>query len=124
MEHLCTIIPVVSEIILNKLDDQSVTNLKVASRDLNYFLDKEKCIPMRKIKKHTSTVELIVLISTLKRHCALSFALHGFVFDGITFLLDTIQDFLCKLGIETTYASSGNEQFFTKSCHCQTYQNY
>jgi len=22
------------------------------------------------------------------------------------------------------YASSGNKRFFTKSCHCQTYQNY
>ena len=22
------------------------------------------------------------------------------------------------------YASSGNKHFFTKSCHCQTYQNY
>ena len=25
---------------------------------------------------------------------------------------------------ETMYASSGNKHFFTKSCHCQTYQNY
>ena len=25
---------------------------------------------------------------------------------------------------ETMYASSGNEHFFTKSCHGQTYQNY
>ena len=49
---------------------------------------------------HSSgTVELIVLILTL-RHCALSFALHGFVFDGITYLLDTIQDFLCKLAMK------------------------
>ena len=56
MEHLCTIFPVVSEIILNNLDDQSVTNLKVASKDFNYFLDKEKYIPMRKIKKHIRDV--------------------------------------------------------------------
>ena len=56
MEHLCTIFSVVSEIIINNLDDGSVTNLKVASRDLNYFLDKEKCIPMRKIKKHIQGV--------------------------------------------------------------------
>ena len=49
MEQLCAIFPVVSEIILNNLDDQSLTNLKVASKDLNYFLDKEKCIPLRKI---------------------------------------------------------------------------
>ena len=25
---------------------------------------------------------------------------------------------------ETMYASSGNKQFFTESCHPQTYQNY
>ena len=56
MEHLCTIFSVVSEIIINNLDDESVTNLKVASRDLNYFLDEEKCIPMRKIKKHIQGV--------------------------------------------------------------------
>ena len=51
MERLCAIFPVVSGIILNNLDDQSWTNLKVASKDLNYLLDKEKCIPLRKIKK-------------------------------------------------------------------------
>ena len=56
---------------------------------------------LRFVAVHSSgTVELIVLISTLKRHCALSFALHGFVFDGITYLPDTIQDFLCKLGMK------------------------
>ena len=27
-------------------------------------------------------------------------------------------------GHETMYASSGNKHFFTKSCHCQSYQNY
>ena len=44
-----------------------------------------------------------------------------------TYLLITIQDFLCKfkVGHETTYASSGNKHFFTKACHRQTkYQNY
>ena len=25
---------------------------------------------------------------------------------------------------QTTYASIGNKHFFTKSCHCQTQQNY
>ena len=39
--------------------------------------------------------------------------------------VDTIQDFLFKLGMKPhTYASSGNKHFFTKSCHHQTYQNY
>ena len=57
MEQLCAIFPVVNGIILNNLDDQSLTNLKVASKDLNYLLDKEKCIPLRKIKKHIRDVD-------------------------------------------------------------------
>ena len=32
--------------------------------------------------------------------------------------------FFAQVGHETTYASSGNKRFFTKSCHCLTYQNY
>ena len=32
--------------------------------------------------------------------------------------------FFYQVGHETMYASSGNKHFFTKSCHCQTYQNY
>ena len=32
--------------------------------------------------------------------------------------------FFDQVGHETMYASSGNRHFFTKSCHCQTYQNY
>ena len=34
------------------------------------------------------------------------------------------QIFFVHVGHETTYASSGNKHFFTKSCHHQTYQNY
>ena len=29
-----------------------------------------------------------------------------------------------QVGHETTYASSGNNHFFTKSYHCQTYRKY
>ena len=29
-----------------------------------------------------------------------------------------------QVGHQTTYAYIGNKHFFTKSCHCQTYQNY
>ena len=39
--------------------------------------------------------------------------------------VDTVQDFLIKLGIKPrlhTYIE--NKHFFTKSCHRQTYQNY
>ena len=32
--------------------------------------------------------------------------------------------FFDQFGHEFMYASSGNKHFFTKSCHCQTYQNY
>ena len=32
--------------------------------------------------------------------------------------------FFGEVGHETMYASSGNKHFFTKSCLCQTYQNY
>ena len=32
--------------------------------------------------------------------------------------------FFDQIGHETMYTSSGNKHFFTKSCHCQTYQNY
>ena len=32
--------------------------------------------------------------------------------------------FFDQVGHETIYASSGNKHFFTKSCHCKTYQNY
>ena len=29
-----------------------------------------------------------------------------------------------QVGHQTTYLSIGNKHFYTKSCHCQTYQNY
>ena len=32
--------------------------------------------------------------------------------------------FFDQVGHEPMYASSGNKHFFTKSCYCQTYQNY
>ena len=32
--------------------------------------------------------------------------------------------FFDQVGRQTRYASIGNRHFFTKSCHCQTYQNY
>ena len=39
--------------------------------------------------------------------------------------LESIQDFLIKLDMKPCkYASSENKHFFTKSSHCQTYQNY
>ena len=32
--------------------------------------------------------------------------------------------FFDQVAHETMYATSGNKNFFTKSCHRQTYQNY
>ena len=32
--------------------------------------------------------------------------------------------FFDQVGHEIMYASSGKKHFFTKSCHCQTYQNF
>ena len=32
--------------------------------------------------------------------------------------------FFDQVGHRTTNASIGNKYFFTKYCHCQTYQNY
>ena len=32
--------------------------------------------------------------------------------------------FFDQVGHETMYAPTRNKHFFTKSCHCQTYQNY
>ena len=32
--------------------------------------------------------------------------------------------FFVQVGHETTYAAIGNHHFFTKTCHCQIYQNY
>ena len=32
--------------------------------------------------------------------------------------------FFDQVGHDTMYASSGNKHFFTKSCHCHTYQIY
>ena len=32
--------------------------------------------------------------------------------------------FFDQVGHETSHASSGNNHFFCKSCHCQTYQNF
>ena len=88
MEHLCTIFPVDSAIILNNLDDQNVTNLKVASKDLNYFLDKEKYIPMRKKQIRDVNFCSESWIKAVKRTQVDNFK--KFCFDFPTFLM-------CKL---------------------------
>ena len=38
--------------------------------------------------------------------------------------VETVQDFLLRVGIETTYVSCGKNHISTKSYHRQNYQNY
>ena len=47
-----------------------------------------------------------------------------FIFKGMSRKLESVQDFLIKFDIKTMYAFSENKHFFTKSWHCQTYQNH
>ena len=41
----------------------------------------------------------------------------------LIYIVDAIQDFFVRVGNETMYLVDIS-MFFTKSCHCQTYQNY
>ena len=41
-----------------------------------------------------------------------------------SFLIRYHSRFVVQVGHETTYAAIGNYHFFTKTCHCQTYQNH
>ena len=58
MEDLCQIFPLVSQIVLNNLDDQSLANCKIASRELKEFLEDEKLLSIRIIKKYQKNLEL------------------------------------------------------------------
>ena len=58
MEDLCQIFPLVSQIVLNNLDDQSLANCKIANRGLKEFLEDEKLLSIRIIKKHEKNLEL------------------------------------------------------------------
>ena len=45
--------------------------------------------------------------------------------DAMRSVLDTVQDFLIKLGIKPRmHLLMGKQDFITKYCHVQTYQNY
>ena len=57
MEDLCQIFPLMSKIVFNNLDDQSLANLKIASRKLNEFLKDEKLLSIRIIKKYRKNFE-------------------------------------------------------------------
>ena len=52
MEDLCQIVPLLSQIVLNNLDDQSLANCKIANRELKEFLEDEKLLSIRIIKKY------------------------------------------------------------------------
>ena len=57
MEDLCQIFPLVSQIVLNNLDDQSLANCKKANRDLKEYLEDEKLLSIRIIKKYKKNFE-------------------------------------------------------------------
>ena len=46
------------------------------------------------------------------------------VFEFVYLITRVRPRFFDQVGHETMYASSGNNHFFIKSCHRQTYQNY
>ena len=60
MEDLCQIFPLVSQIVLNNLDDQSLANCKIASKALKEFLENEKFFSIRIIKKYKKNFELFL----------------------------------------------------------------
>lgn len=47
--------PVISQIILNNVDDESLTNFKISSRENSNFLDNERFYWIRNIKKYSET---------------------------------------------------------------------
>ena len=57
MEDLCQIFPLVSQIVFNNLDDQSLANCKIANRELKEFLEDEKLLSIRIIKKYEKNLE-------------------------------------------------------------------
>ena len=66
----------------------------------------------------------------VKRRCSgghFRQVIQGLVTTAIEYLdcwVGNIQDFSLQVGHETTYASNGNHQSFTLSCHHHTYKNY
>ena len=51
MEDLCLTVPLVSQIIFNNLDDESLANSKISTRKLKEFLEDEKLISIRILRK-------------------------------------------------------------------------
>ena len=49
--------PVISQIILNNVDDNSLTNFKISSRENSNFLDNERFYWIRNIKKYSANFE-------------------------------------------------------------------
>ena len=57
MEDLGRRFPLISEIILNNVDDKSLTNFRKASRDNSNFLDNERFYWIRNIKRYSANFE-------------------------------------------------------------------
>ena len=58
MEELCQVFPFVSQIVLNNVDDQSLVNCKISAKVLNEFLEDEKLISIRIIRKYEKNFKL------------------------------------------------------------------
>ena len=57
MKDLCRNLPLLTGLILNHLDDQSLINCKIASRELSKYLEGTKLINIRIIRKYRSHFE-------------------------------------------------------------------
>ena len=52
MDDLCERFPLVAKMVLNNLDDQSLTNCKIVNRKLNNFIENERFYWIRILKKY------------------------------------------------------------------------
>ena len=57
MEELGSRFPLISQIILNNVDDNSLANFRKVSRENSNFLDNERFYWIRNIKKYSSNLE-------------------------------------------------------------------
>ena len=88
MEDLCQIFPLVSQIVLNNLDDQSLANCKIANRELKDFLEDEKLLSIRIIRKYEKNFEFFS--DSWKK------AIHNAPREIIKELATAVQDFFKK----------------------------
>ena len=69
------------------------------------------------------------VLNKFKKPRILFFNLHGIRYWRLLIIRNSMHPrvhprLFDQVGHKTMYASCGNKHFFTKSCHCQSYQNY